>query len=338
MTTENTTAVAVNRTNYLDRTDKIDWLKTIIGKNKPLFGCSSFEEAAVLAITMDTENITPMEYMNTYDTVQGRPRMKSDAMLAKFVSRGGDYNIKKREADECTIEFIWRDKTTSFTYTMEDAKTAGLVKGGGAYEKHPKNMLFLRCASNGLRMYAPELFAGHYTKEEILSSAEPAPPVQVQPLFGNNEKPEIEDKSAVTEYEVEVLPPEGKEVSRTKSTPIAPEVKDAKPEEADSAEVVEPEKAKEETNTKPDSPDFGWANCLVVHGVDLRQALDWMVGHEWISPEACVDLKPKSRPVTVAKIINLLSDEKKASIEDRIDNFKRAVEDLHKEMTKEGTK
>ena len=182
-----------------------------------LFGCKNIEEGKVMAMTCILEKISPMEYLDTYDTVKGRPRMKSSAMLAKFIKHGGAYKVIERSDKVCVIDFTWRDEVIQFSFDIEEAKKAGLVKTDSGWDKWTKNMLFARCVTNYLRTHAPELFAGQYSVEEMRDDVPSAPPpVQpVKPLFAENVKEENPLSKPIEErMDVEVLPPEGKEIER----------------------------------------------------------------------------------------------------------------------------
>jgi hypothetical protein len=56
-----------------------------------------------------------------------------------------------------------------FTYAIEDAERAGLVKEGSSWVKYPQNMLFARAISSGVRLYCPDVFNGNlvYVPEEM---------------------------------------------------------------------------------------------------------------------------------------------------------------------------
>ncbi len=59
--------------------------------------------------------------------------------------------------------FAWR-------FTIADAKRAGLVKPGGAWEKYPQDLLYYRALMSAARKFAPEALGGiGYTPEELQS-------------------------------------------------------------------------------------------------------------------------------------------------------------------------
>jgi hypothetical protein len=100
-------------------------------------------------------------------------------LIAAKVKGSGkyDYRVTELSSGTCTIAFKERtglmgqnwDKLGEFTYSIEDAKRAGLVKTGSSWEKYPQNMLFARAISSGTRLYCPDVFNGNlvYVPEEL---------------------------------------------------------------------------------------------------------------------------------------------------------------------------
>ena len=89
---------------------------------------------------------------------------------------------------QVSIEFYQEGKSIGVsTFTMEDAKAAKL-NAKDNWQKFPRNMLFARAISNGVRWYCPDVFSGAavYTPDEIGVDAEvvevaPTPKRQPQP-------------------------------------------------------------------------------------------------------------------------------------------------------------
>ena len=95
-------------------------------------------------------------------------------LIAAAVKKSGRYNFRVRTLTdtECTIDFFeGAEKCGESTFTIEDAKKAGLLDGpnGGNYRHYPRNMLFARAVSNGARFHCPDVFGGVsiYTPEEL---------------------------------------------------------------------------------------------------------------------------------------------------------------------------
>lgn len=94
-------------------------------------------------------------------------------MIAAAVKRTDryDYRVKKIDNKVCLIEFFERIdgelvSLGEFSYTWEDAVQAGNTNKD-TYKKHPRNMLFARCISNGYKFFCPDaLGVTVYTNEE----------------------------------------------------------------------------------------------------------------------------------------------------------------------------
>lgn len=102
-----------------------------------------------------------------FHVINGRPTLKADAMLARFQAAGGkvrwlEYSDKRvcgefAHAAGGTIELDW---------TLDRAKTAGLVKPGSPWIAHPRAMLRARVISEAIRTVFPGVISGLYSPEE----------------------------------------------------------------------------------------------------------------------------------------------------------------------------
>ena len=113
----------------------------------------------------------PIASMTGIYIVQGRVAFGANVMAAAL-KRTGRYTYRVTELTDtkCTIDFFEivggkREPIGASTFTREDAAKAGTKN----MDKFPKNMLFARAMSNGVKWYAPDVFAGApvYTPEEL---------------------------------------------------------------------------------------------------------------------------------------------------------------------------
>jgi hypothetical protein len=122
--------------------------------------------------------VTPFQAMTNIHIIQGKATMGANLMAAKVKGSGKyDYRVMDLTSETCSILFKQRDSLAEggwadlgkFTYSLEDAKRAGLVKTGSSWEKYPSNMLFARAISSGVRIYCPDVFNGNlvYVPEEL---------------------------------------------------------------------------------------------------------------------------------------------------------------------------
>lgn len=116
----------------------------------------------------------PFASANGVHIIQGRPSIGANLMASAVKgNRRYDYRVKELTSERCAIEFFERDgeKKTSIgvsEFTMDDAKAMQLT-GKDNWKKSPRNMLFARALSNGVRWFAPDVFSGNavYVPEEL---------------------------------------------------------------------------------------------------------------------------------------------------------------------------
>lgn len=147
-----------------------------------MFGCESKEAGIVFALQCVAENKPPLEMAKNYHLVKGKLTKRADAMLADFRRAGGKVtwrDLKDEKVQAAVFEF--EDVQTPASFSMEDAKRAGLVRSGSAWDKTPAAMLRARCISETLRAIAPEIVQGVYVPEELdVTNVEPKP--QAKPV------------------------------------------------------------------------------------------------------------------------------------------------------------
>jgi hypothetical protein len=102
--------------------------------------------------------------------IQGKPAIGANLMAAA-VKRTGKYNYRVLEmtAEVCELEFYEAGQPVGKSrFDMKDANAAGLA-GKDNWKKFPRNMLFARALSNGVKWYAPDIFNGAtvYTPDEL---------------------------------------------------------------------------------------------------------------------------------------------------------------------------
>lgn len=122
---------------------------------------------AVVKIQAGAElGIPPFAALSGVHIIQGKPTIGANLMAGKIKS-SGKYNYKVTQQDEkaCVIDFYeGKEKIGTSTFTMDDAKKADTKNIG----KFPRNMLFARAISNGVRWYCPDVFTtAVYTPEEM---------------------------------------------------------------------------------------------------------------------------------------------------------------------------
>lgn len=110
--------------------------------------------------------IPPFAAMSGIHIIQGKPTLGA-GLIASAIKGSGkyDYRVQKLDDKICTIDFLQSNEVIgTSTFTIEEAKKA-LTKN---IDKFPKNMLFARAISNGVKWFCPDVFSGPvYVPEEM---------------------------------------------------------------------------------------------------------------------------------------------------------------------------
>lgn len=125
----------------------------------------------------------PFASMTGVYIIQGRPSVGANLMAAAVKSSGRyDYRVLELTDSACEIEYFQTGKSIGKSrFTLEDARKAGTKN----LDKFPRNMLFARAMSNGIRWFCPDVFNGSavYTPEELGANvAEDGNVIDVQPV------------------------------------------------------------------------------------------------------------------------------------------------------------
>ena len=113
----------------------------------------------------------PFTSMTGIHIIQGRPSVGANLMASAVKTNPRyDYRVRERSDQVCRIEFFEiiggkRESIGVSEFTLADGKKAGTKN----LDKFPRNMLFARAMSNGIRWFCPDAFNGNtvYTPEEL---------------------------------------------------------------------------------------------------------------------------------------------------------------------------
>ena len=168
-------------------------------------------ESCLLAIQHGAEvGLSPMQSLQSIAVINGRPCVWGDAALALVQSAtvcDFVYETVEGEGDNmsatCQAKRKGYDKPTVSTFTVADAKRAGLWGKSGPWSQYPKRMLQLRARGFALRDAFPDVLRGLVTAEEARDYQTDA--VQVRPKFSDTptvvqlktQAPEAPELSAV---------------------------------------------------------------------------------------------------------------------------------------------
>lgn len=141
-----------------------------------LFGMKNASQALALMAIAQAEGQHPALAARDYHIVQGRPVLKSDAMLARFQAAGGRMTMIDYTDAKVSAEFTHpQGGTVTIDWDIERAKRAGLA-GKDNYKNYPRQMLRARVISEGIRTVFPGATQGLLTPEE----AADAPSVEAE--------------------------------------------------------------------------------------------------------------------------------------------------------------
>jgi len=132
--------------------------------------------------------------------IQGKPTVSANLMAAA-VKAHPRYNYKVIEMtdDKVSIQFYEDGQPSGVSeFTKADAALAGLT-GKDIWKKFPRNMLFSRALSNGVRWFAPDVFNGNtmYTPDEVDADVTIDMATGEVIATGKQQLPQVEKKAPV---------------------------------------------------------------------------------------------------------------------------------------------
>lgn len=138
----------------------------------------------LVAVQMGAEvGLSPMQALQNIAVINGRPAVWGDAMLALCMAHSSFADIVETDDGEtatCTTTRKGRSVVTR-TFSMADAKLAGLAGKDGAWKTSPKRMRQMRARGFSLRDTFPDVLRGLCSAEESEDLPVRAEVVHVQP-------------------------------------------------------------------------------------------------------------------------------------------------------------
>lgn len=141
-------------------------MATIFAKTK-IFG-KSHDEILALMLIAQAEGKHPALAAQEYDIVNGKPALKSTALLSRFQAAGGTIRWIKRTDEECEAEFSHpAGGQLVIKWDKDRATKAGLWGKQGPWQTFKAQMLSSRVVSEGVRAVFPRCLSGMYTDDEV---------------------------------------------------------------------------------------------------------------------------------------------------------------------------
>lgn len=126
------------------------------------------EQALAVMLKGRELGVPAMYALSNIAVIQGKPTANAELMLSLVYRDHGKDAIRVAEStnESCTVEWKSWGEVKSYTFTMEDAKRAGLLSNQ-TWAKYPAAMLRARCVSAVCRMAFPESIGGMYSPDEM---------------------------------------------------------------------------------------------------------------------------------------------------------------------------
>ncbi len=140
--------------------------------------------------------IPPMTALQTMAMISGKICMAGQMMLSIALRNGLEYKILKDSVEECQVHLKFKNNEYTSSFTIAEAKQAGVYRQDSGWTKYPKDMLFWRAITRGLRRVCPDLILGLYAKEEL----EGAPPLN-EAIDVTLDQPEQDEKPPIQKEE-----------------------------------------------------------------------------------------------------------------------------------------
>ena len=137
-----------------------------------LFGITSKEQALALMLVAQAEGLHPATAARDYHIIQGRPALKADAMLGRYINSGG--KVEWHDHTDAKVSATFSHPSggaLKIDWDLARAKAAGLADKD-MWKKYPRQMLRARVISEGVRATNPNVSIGIYTPEEARDMTE----------------------------------------------------------------------------------------------------------------------------------------------------------------------
>lgn len=169
-----------------------------------LFGITTPDQALALMLVAQAEGLHPATAARDYHIIQGKPALKADAMLARYLNSGGTVEWHEHtDAKVCATFSHPAGGTLKIDWDDARVKAAGL-DSQPMHKKYPRQMKRARVISEGIRATNPAVATGIYTPEEV-QDMEPARKGRKEKDMGPAEVVETDDRMKVTPEQIEAI-------------------------------------------------------------------------------------------------------------------------------------
>jgi hypothetical protein len=175
MSEQNTSMAVTKRVEVIESLADMKIAAQYIVDSK-MFGLQTIPQVVALGMIAQAEGRPFASVARDYDTIQGRPALKSVACLARFQQAGGVIEWIERNDKVVTASFTHPQVKGALrvTWDMARATAAGLTAKDN-WRKYPCQMLSSRVLAEGVRATFPACLSGVYLVEEIRDFDNDAP-------------------------------------------------------------------------------------------------------------------------------------------------------------------
>lgn len=174
-----------------------DWGKVALKAQLLPTGMNIFQAMSIVQTGKEL-GLPPMQSLRSMSFIKGRLSMSVQLQLALARNKGVEVAKVDEDDGKCSVTLTRANETITCTYTLDDAKKAGLVRGDSGYVKYPRQMLRWRATGDALRLIAPDAVMGLLSPDEA-ESIEPFKPAEerieaeFEEVKNNGSKAEAED-------------------------------------------------------------------------------------------------------------------------------------------------
>lgn len=138
-----------------------------IAKSRLFPEINTSDRAMTLMLLCQAEGLNPIQALQRYNIIKGKPAKNADAILSDYLASGGKLKWEVYTDSECTATFTHPSTgSIRISWTMDRAKKAGLGDKAN-WRAYPRQMLKARVISEGVRASNPASCVGLYTPEEV---------------------------------------------------------------------------------------------------------------------------------------------------------------------------
>lgn len=119
--------------------------------------------------------LPPMTALSQIHVVEGRPGLSAEGMRALVLAAGHEIVFEESTSAVCRVRGRRHrsQEWTTVEWTIDDARRAGLLRRGSAWESYPADMLVARASTVLCRRVFPDVIHGFRSIEELDDMAAP---------------------------------------------------------------------------------------------------------------------------------------------------------------------